>query len=200
MDGNPLEPDHPWNGNVVDRGVASEFLTFRPGERPGTVAHEHLNQSVLENPAQVLLFSGGVSPQPIEAQPMSTYQLPALTDVEWRRISLVIPRPKAGPPPRHDREIVSAFATRKRLGARLSACRQVIQSLEASASGCSAGSSTVCCPQSSIRQNRPFSASTPTTGAPVRPVAIGEAIGDLVARRMTRLSPTCRGAEADMIF
>ena len=40
---------------------------------------------------------------------MTTYQLPALSDVEWRRISLVIPRPKAGPPPRHDREIVSAL-------------------------------------------------------------------------------------------
>ena len=40
---------------------------------------------------------------------MTTYPLPALTDVEWRRISLVIPRPKAGPPPRHDRETVSAL-------------------------------------------------------------------------------------------
>jgi transposase len=40
---------------------------------------------------------------------MTTYQLPALTDVEWRRIALVIPRPKAGQPPRHDRQIVSAL-------------------------------------------------------------------------------------------
>jgi transposase len=39
----------------------------------------------------------------------STYRLPAVTDREWRVISAVIPRPKAGPSPRHDREIVSAL-------------------------------------------------------------------------------------------
>ena len=38
----------------------------------------------------------------------STYQLPRLTDHEWHVIAAVIPRPKAGPPPRHDREIMDA--------------------------------------------------------------------------------------------
>jgi transposase len=39
---------------------------------------------------------------------MAKYDLPALTDREWARIKVHISRPKAGPPPRHDRAIVSA--------------------------------------------------------------------------------------------
>jgi transposase len=38
-----------------------------------------------------------------------TYRLPMLTAAEWRAISAHIPRNKRGPPPRHDREIVSAL-------------------------------------------------------------------------------------------
>ena len=39
---------------------------------------------------------------------MAKYDLPALTDREWCRIAPVIPHPKAGPSPRHERAIVSA--------------------------------------------------------------------------------------------
>jgi len=39
---------------------------------------------------------------------MKTYRLPMLTAREWRAISVVIPRNQAGPPPRHDRQIISA--------------------------------------------------------------------------------------------
>jgi transposase len=46
----------------------------------------------------------------------SSYMLPAVTDREWRAISAVIPRPKAGPLPRHDREIVSALCYTKAAG------------------------------------------------------------------------------------
>jgi transposase len=46
----------------------------------------------------------------------STYRLPAITDREWQVISSVIPRPKAGPSPRYDREIVSAFCYAKAAG------------------------------------------------------------------------------------
>src|SRR5262245_22605984 len=38
------------------------------------------------------------------------YDLPLLTDDEWCAISQMIPRNRAGPPPRFDREIVSALA------------------------------------------------------------------------------------------
>jgi transposase len=38
-----------------------------------------------------------------------TYPLPRLTDAEWRAIVPTIPRPRAGPQPRHDRENCSAL-------------------------------------------------------------------------------------------
>ena len=39
---------------------------------------------------------------------MKTYRLPMITAREWQAIAPVIPRNQAGPPPRHDRQIVSA--------------------------------------------------------------------------------------------
>jgi hypothetical protein len=39
---------------------------------------------------------------------LSTYRLPMLTEREWSAIAKQIPRPKAGPPPRNDREILAA--------------------------------------------------------------------------------------------
>ena len=50
---------------------------------------------------------------------MATYRLPALTDREWKRIAAVIPRPKAGPPPRHDRAIMSAVCYAEASGCRM---------------------------------------------------------------------------------
>ena len=47
---------------------------------------------------------------------MPNYLLPAVTDREWRAISVVIPRPKAGPLPRGDRGIVSALCYAKAAG------------------------------------------------------------------------------------
>ena len=47
---------------------------------------------------------------------MPNYRLPAVSDREWRVISACIPRPKAGPPPRHDRAIVSAICYSKAAG------------------------------------------------------------------------------------
>ena len=44
---------------------------------------------------------------------METYVLPMVTEREWRVIAKQIPRSKAGPPPRHDREIVSAVCYAK---------------------------------------------------------------------------------------
>jgi Putative transposase of IS4/5 family (DUF4096) len=47
---------------------------------------------------------------------MPNYLLPAVTDREWRAISVVIPRPKAGPMPRGDLGIVSALCYAKAAG------------------------------------------------------------------------------------
>ena len=46
----------------------------------------------------------------VEANRTATYVLPQLTDAEWEMIRRAIPRNKAGPAPRWDRQIISALA------------------------------------------------------------------------------------------